>query len=271
VTAHLWGLGLRPTHFSQFHALPELPPVEIMADNLLHHRGGPALHHTLRITQRAPCVVLHGIGMNIGGAEPLSATYLHGIRELERLFSPQVVSDHLCFTQAAGLQSYELLPIIRNKKALDHVVNRVDQIQQTLGRQFCLENVSAYISYHDDSIPEGDFLNEIAERSGCGILLDVNNIFVSAHNFALDPFVEMSRFEAKHVKQIHVAGHSTKDDFLFDTHDTPVCETVWLMLGKFLKSSASIPVILENDKNDVELATLLAELELGKRRCNGAI
>lgn len=267
-----WGVGLRAKHFQDWHAASSIPMLEIMADNLIHHEGGPALWHTTRIAERAAAVVLHGVAMNIGGANPLSLNYLAGIQKLIERFKPIVVSDHLCFSQAAGLQSYELLPLIRSRETLEHVIERVDFVQQFLGHQFTLENVSAYVSYKDDSIPEGDFLSEIAHRSGCGILLDVNNVFVTSKNFNLDPLDELKRFDLNAVNQIHVAGHSLKEDFLFDTHDSLVCTDVWDLLRKTLETfevcnDRRVPVILENDNSEVILSDLLNELEAGKKFC----
>jgi hypothetical protein len=264
---NLWGVGLRPAHFSSYSALSDVPPLEVMTDNLLHHRGGPALHHTLNITSRAPAVYLHGIGLNIGGEDPLCPRYLEGLRELVRLFNPKVISDHLCFTQSHGRQSYELLPVIRNEAMLTHVVEKADRLQQFLGRQICLENVSAYVGYKDDTISEGEFLSAVAEKSGCGLLLDVNNVYVSARNFSLNPMIELSRYNFDLVRQIHVAGHSRREDFLFDTHDSPVCSDVWNLLNHVLKKSPDLPVILENDDNSITLDALLEELALGKAAC----
>lgn len=269
MTPATWGLGLRPAHFSDFHALSVVPPVEVMTDNLLHHNGGPALEHTRRIVSRAPTVVLHGIGMNIGGAEPLDPHYVNGLKKLIELFNPEVVSDHLCFTQAQGLQSYELLPIMRNQRTLEHVSRKIDSLQQSLGRQFCVENVSAYVEYKDDIFPEGEFLSELAERTGCGLLLDVNNVYVSAHNFGLDPRIELKRYNLDAVRQIHIAGHSVREDFLFDTHDSPVCAPVWDLLSAVLRQRPDLLVILENDDNEVSLQTLLTELQQGFTRCRG--
>jgi len=268
VLTHLWGIGLRPGHFPEYAELSVVPPVEIMTDNLLHHRGGPALYHTQRIVSRAPQVFLHGIGLNIGGWDPLCSQYVSGLKELIDTFKPSVVSDHLCFTQAAGLQSYELLPLTRNQSTLEHVIRKTDDLQQRIGRQFCLENVSAYVSFAEDHFTEGDFLNEISRRTGCGILLDVNNVFVSARNFNLDPLAELNRYNLAAVQQIHIAGHSEREDFLFDTHDAPVCSDVWSMLAHVLKSRPDIPVILENDHNETTLRTLLDELKWGIQRCN---
>lgn len=267
-----WGVGLRAKHFQDWHAAPTVPVLEIMADNLIHHEGGPALWHTARIAKRAPSVVMHGVAMNIGGINPLSLNYLTGIQKLIERFKPLVVSDHLCFSQAAGLQSYELLPLVRSRATLEHLIQRVDFVQQFLGHQFTLENVSAYVAYKDDSIPEGDFLSEIAYRSGCGILLDLNNVFVTSRNFNLDPLDELKRFDLSAVKQIHIAGHSLKEDFLFDTHDSLVCADVWDLLRKTIETRdicnyPQVPVILENDNSKVILSDLMNELEIGKRLC----
>jgi uncharacterized protein (UPF0276 family) len=264
---NLWGLGLRPSHFSSYSSLENVPPLEIMTDNLLHHRGGPALHHTLKIASRARGIFLHGIGLNIGGEGPLCPDYKNGLRELVDLFHPLVISDHLCFTQSGGRQSYELLPLMRTDAMIDHVVSKTDELQQFLGRQICLENVSAYVSYKDDAIPEGEFLNTIARRAGCGILLDVNNVFVSSRNFNLDPQAELEHYDLSLVKQIHVAGHSIRDDFLFDTHDAPVCAEVWNLLAGVLSRNSGIPVILENDDDSIPLESLLEELARGKVAC----
>ncbi|MEY4066000.1 MAG: hypothetical protein RIR26_2208 [Pseudomonadota bacterium] len=270
-----WGVGLRPAHFPEWKNVSQIPVLELMADNLLHHKGGPALWHTRQLVVRARGVVLHGIGLNIGGADPLSQSYLSGLRHLVSEFRPSVVSDHLCFTQALGVQSYELLPLVLNRSALEHVVERVDAVQNFLGCRYSLENVSSYVDYKESRIPEGEFLSEVARRTGCGILLDVNNVYVSAKNFARDPEADLERYNLESVTQIHIAGHSKKDDFLFDTHDEAVCADVWTLLKSVLQKlsqargneQVAVPVILENDNPDTPLAQVLVEWEEGKRRC----
>ncbi|MEN9529054.1 MAG: hypothetical protein RI932_927 [Pseudomonadota bacterium] len=268
-----WGVGLRPGHYSDWQTQEHVPALEIMTDNLIHHRGGPALWHTKRIVERASLCVLHGVGINIGGLSPLSTKYLDGLKHLIQVFKPRVVSDHLCFTQARGIQSYELLPLMRTKNTIEHAVARIDSIQQALGVRFSIENVSAYVNYREDAIPEGEFVSEIAQRSGCGILLDVNNVYVSSMNFNLNPEDEIKRFDLNAVTQIHVAGHSRRDDFLFDTHDSVVCAEVWELLRKTLSSfhfseHGTLPIILENDERNTSLTTLLDELMKGSQVCN---
>lgn len=265
----LWGLGLRSHHFIQWRAEAKVPALELMSDNLLFHDGGPALWHSSAIVERAEMILMHGIGLNIGGSDPISRNYLHGLRKLYDTFKPAVVSDHLCFTQSHGLQSYELLPVLRTQASLDYIASRIDSVQQFLGCQISLENVSAYVEYISDALPEGEFLSRLSEKTGCGILLDINNIFVSAKNFNLNPEQELMRYNFDSVTQIHIAGHSQQDDFLFDTHDTSVSSEVWDLLHKSMKSLTSlpgrkIPIILENDNSNCELKKLLSEVEQGK-------
>jgi len=267
----IWGVGLRSTHFEDWQSEKSVPAIEIMTDNLIHHEGGPALWHTSRVADRASEVVLHGVGLNIGGQAPLSAHYLKGLRSLVETFRPKVISDHLCFTEYDGLQSYELLPLERTEFTLAHVAERIDQVQQFLGRQVALENASAYVEYQNDDMPEHDFMNRLAKLSGCGILLDVNNVFVNAHNFDYDPLTTALSYDSSAIVQLHIAGHSKKSDFLFDTHDSPVCEQVWTLLWdtlSHLKQSGNtlIPVILENDCTHTNLKTLLEELGTAQKR-----
>jgi uncharacterized protein len=264
-----WGIGLRSIHFEDWQTEIDVPVIEVMTDNLIHHEGGPALWHTTQIANRAVDVVLHGVGLNIGGQSPLSIQYLKGLRSLAEKFNPRVISDHLCFTEFGGLQSYELLPLERTEFTLKHVAERVDQVQQFLGRQIALENASAYIDYKKDEIPEPEFMNRIAKETGCGILLDVNNVFVNAHNFEYDALTAVLDYDSTAVVQLHIAGHSVKSDFLYDTHDSPVCEAVWKLLHSTLvhlkeNGKTRIPVILENDCPNAELNSLLKELEFAQ-------
>lgn len=265
-----WGIGLRSTHFEDWHKEETVPAIEIMTDNLIHHQGGPALWHTMQIAHRATDVLLHGVGLNIGGADPLSEHYLTGLRSLVERFNPKVVSDHLCFTSFGGGQSYELLPLQRTKRTLSHVSARVDRVQQFLGRQIALENTSAYVDYKNDEMPEAEFMNKLVSETGCGILLDVNNVYVNSFNFKHDPQMSALSFDPAAIVQLHIAGHSVKPDFLFDTHDSPVCEEVWKLLqdtlAHLMKSGTTlIPVILENDCPNTELKTLLSELSMASK------
>jgi uncharacterized protein (UPF0276 family) len=266
-----WGLGLRSIHFDEWHKEQRVPVIEIMTDNLIHHEGGPALWHTEQITKRASEVVLHGVGLNIGGSSPISTRYLRGLRSLIERFNPKVVSDHLSFTEFGGLQSYELLPLERTTCTLEHVATRVDQVQQFLGRQISLENASAYVEYVNDSMPESEFMNQIVAKTGCGILLDVNNVYVNAFNFEKDPLASALSYDPAAIVQLHIAGHSVKADFLFDTHDSTVSAPVWNLLKDTLyhlvqNGKTMVPVILENDCPNTNLKALLTELTSAKKR-----
>lgn len=271
--SHLWGVGLRPQHFAGLKVLAAAVPVlEIMADNLIHHVGGPALFHTDKLAERS-AVVLHGVGLNVGGVDPLDLNYLEGLKRLVQRYKPAVVSDHLCFTRFHKYETYELLPVVRNARSLKWLCERVNRVQDLLGCRLSLENVSAYVSYQADDMSESAFFKELALRTGCGILLDVNNVFVSAANFGFDAASELLNYPLASVTQIHVAGHSVRGDHLFDTHDEPVKAEVWQLLAVCLAhlqqidSHSHVPVILENDATQVPLETLLQEIALGQSVC----
>ncbi len=243
-----WGIGLRPHHFSDLHNLEELPILEIMADNLMGHRGGPALAHTDRLAERTS-MLLHSVGLNLGSESPLDLPYLHDLRNLMDRFAPQVISDHLCFTRLPGASTFDLLPVPRTFRNLDHVCKRIDFVQNFLNHQIAVENISAYVEYRESEMSEGEFFTSIEERTGCGILLDTNNLLVNCRNFRIDPETELMKFPLKAVKQIHVAGHSQEMDCLFDTHDQPItlelARLTRLLLAEL--SEPNIPLVLEWD------------------------
>lgn len=261
-----WGVGLRPHHYPHWHGLAargeEAPWLEVMADNYLFQSGGPGLHHLDRIASRSR-VVLHGVGLDIAGADPLDEDYLRALAALCRRLRPAVVSDHLCFTRARGAQTYDLLPIPYNEALLEHVRRRVDRVQEALGTPLALENVSSYVSYRDSETSEMGFLRELCDRTGCGILLDVNNVFVSAVNHGHDPREEILRVDPRHVLQYHVAGHSEADGFLHDTHDRPVRDEVWDLLALAFAHVGPRPLILENDDDSSGAEDVVSEIRAG--------
>jgi uncharacterized protein (UPF0276 family) len=236
--------------------------LEILSDNLLFVEGGPLLLRTRALAERTG-VVLHGVGLDIGGPAPLCREYLEALKRLVRAFNPRVVSDHLAFTRAGGRSSYELLPIPKTMRYLRHVAKRVEQVQEVIGHRLCLENPSAYITFRDEEMTEGDFLSELAVRTGCGVLLDVNNLYVNAFNFGRCATDELRRFPEAAVMQIHVAGHADRGSYLFDTHDqgvvAPVCELLELALGHI--TAERVPVVLERDDRHSAAAVALAELD----------
>jgi uncharacterized protein (UPF0276 family) len=263
-----WGIGLRPHHFVDWLSHQDLPVLELMVDNLIDHEGGPALSYTHELASRTT-VVAHGVALNLGGFDPLVPEYLERLKRFCQRFEPMVISDHLCFSRAESLAAYELLPLPRNGKSLERIVPRIQRVQDVLQRQFTIENISSYIAYRQDSYSEGEFMSEIVRRSGCGVLLDINNLYVNSVNFGFSAAEELCRYPLSSVRQLHIAGHSKRVDFLFDTHDQPVCDQVVAIGAQFLShvsGSDSIPVILEWDDTKTPLAEVLVELESFKSR-----
>jgi uncharacterized protein (UPF0276 family) len=249
--------GLRPQHYESWRAQSDLPELfEVVVDNHLFQRGGPALGHLEWFAARAQ-ISFHGVGLNIGGEDVLSKSYLSELRRLVDLFNPVLVSDHLCFTQSGGHFSYDLLPFPLNGPSLRRVCERVSQVQDALGRTIALENVSRYINFRSSTMSELAFLDEVCEQSGCGVLLDVNNLYVNAHNFGEDPTLELLALGPQRVFQYHIAGHSVVDDFLHDTHDHPIKDDVWDLLDRAMVRFGSQPVILEHDDDSAPLEVLL--------------
>lgn len=278
LVSSMGGYGLRPAHYPYWRERAqtgELPWLEVMADNFLFDKGGPGLAHLDSIARNARCVV-HGVGLSIASPELPSQRYVKALGALCDRVRPHVVSDHLCFTHAGGFQSYDLLPIPYTDAFLRRLVPRVLRLQESLGRRFAFENVSSYVSFHESEMTELEFLGELCQRTGCGILLDVNNVFVSAVNHApkgtsLVEVCEAARsaiakVDAAHVMQYHVAGHTERDGFLYDTHDAPVKNEVWNLCGFALSRLGLKPLILEHDDDAVHAAALEEELAMGFAR-----
>jgi len=170
--------------------------------------------------------VLHGVSLSIGSTDPLSSTYLRQLKTLVDRIDPAMVSDHLCWTGSNAHNVHDLLPLPYTEEAVHHVADRVQQVQDVLGRQILMENVSSYISFQQSTMTEWEFVTAIAERADCGVLLDVNNVYVNAHNHGFDPQAFIAGVPAARVAQVHLAGHTDRGAYLFDTHDGPVIEPV---------------------------------------------
>lgn len=254
------GIGLRPhlftdilkTDFSSSFCL------EILTDNLMNHKGGPALHYTDQCALKFP-LLMHGVGLNIGGQSPIQEEYLSELKKLKSRYTPIVVSDHLCFTHTAKHYSYELLPIPRTQIELRRVVGRVHFIQEYLNSQLSIENVSAYVEYEANEMSEGEFFSELTKQTGCGVLLDVNNLYVNSINFKTIALNDLLSFPLSSLTQIHIAGHTACDDYLFDTHDKPVCNEVLDLLKILLSKIKNVPIVLEWDDEQVQLSEILEQ------------
>jgi uncharacterized protein (UPF0276 family) len=258
-----YGLGLRRQHYEDI--LRERPRVdwfEILTENYLVD-GGKPLHYLERIRADYP-LAMHGVALSIGGVDPLDSDYLRRVARLAERIEPAWISDHLCWTGIDGINSHDLLPLPFTEEALAHVADRVRAAQDFLGRQLLLENVSSYLRYAHSTIPEWQFLAELAQRADCLLLVDVNNIHVNAINHGFDALDYMRGLPVARVRQLHVAGHLDCGTHLIDTHDRPVSDIVWSLLGAALRRFGPVPVCIERDADVPPLAELLGELETAR-------
>jgi hypothetical protein len=262
------GVGLRPVHYRDVLARARDGPIgvdwfEAISENYMIPGGKP-----LRMLDsvRAHCpVVLHGVSLNIGSCDPLNEDYLRELCALADRVEPSWLSDHLCWTGVSGKNTHDLLPLPYTEEVVDHVSERVRRVQERLGRRIALENVSSYISYTADQVPEWEFLTAVAEASDCGILLDVNNVFVSAHNHGFDPKKYLASIPAERVFQIHLAGHSQSGPLLIDTHDHPIREEVWVLYEYALREVGAVSTSIEWDDDIPAFSRLVEEADRARR------
>jgi uncharacterized protein (UPF0276 family) len=219
--------------------------------------GNP--RRVLRAVREHYPVVMHGVSLSIGSTDPLDRRYLDQLAALAAEVEPAWVSDHLCWGSIDGMVAHDLLPLPFTEEALAHVVARVQQVQDHLGRRILLENVSSYLRFRHSAMPEWQFLAEVARRADCGILLDVNNVFVSAHNHRFDPAAYLAGLPAERVGQIHLAGHSRRGRLLIDTHDHPVPDPVWDLYRQAIALLGPRATLIEWDDRLPTLDRLLAE------------
>jgi uncharacterized protein (UPF0276 family) len=253
-----FGVGLRPTHYPEIlDVWPATDWFEIISENFMVSGGRP-LHILDRIRQRYP-IAMHGVSLSIGSTDPLSTDYLHRLKELARRVEPAWISDHLCWTGVGGHNLHDLLPLPYTEEALAHVTDRVGRVQEALGRRILLENVSTYFEYAQSAMPEWEFLSAVAERADCGILLDVNNIYVSAFNHGLDAIDYIDAVPVQRVHQFHLAGHSDRGAFLHDTHDHPVADEVWDLYAAAVRRFGRVSTLIEWDDRIPPFAELSAE------------
>jgi uncharacterized protein (UPF0276 family) len=213
--------------------------------------------------QLAP-IVLHGVSLNLGGSDPLREDYLNDLQTLISCFEPAWVSDHLCWGAARGHFSHDLLPLPYTEETIDHVANRIRQVQDRLSRRILIENVSSYLTYDHSTMPEWQFLSAVAQRADCGILLDVNNVFVSAINNGFSPIDYLDGVPADRIGQIHLAGHSTAGRLLIDTHDDAVAEPVWRIYRESVRRFGAVSTLVEWDDRIPDFGELVAQADLAR-------
>ncbi len=256
---HGAGLGLRKEHYASILAgRPEVDWFEALTENYLVD-GGLPLRMLERVRVDYP-LVLHGVSMSIGGMAPLDRDYLHRMKQLIARFEPSWISDHLCWTGLGSCNLHDLLPLPFTEECLTHVAARVAHVQDALGQRILLENVSSYLSFAQSTMRESQFLARLCRMTGCGLLLDVNNVYVSATNHGFDAHTFLADLPPASVVQIHLAGHSFGDGLLIDTHDREVPEAVWALFESTLARFGPIPSMIERDADIPELSVLLDEV-----------
>ena len=252
------GIGLRAAHYRQFlEGRPNISWLEVHSENYFGG-GGYDLHVLERVRQDYP-LSLHGVGLSLGSADGLRERHLTKLKRLVERIEPVLVSEHLCWGALGGRHFNDLLPLPYTREALDLMVTRVDQVQTALGRSMLVENVSAYLEYRASEIPELEFLAELARRTGCGILFDVNNLYVNAINHGFDPADALQALPATAVHEIHLAGHAQNDDCMIDDHGSRVADPVWTLYEAACRHCGPVPTLIEWDTNLPALDVLLAE------------
>ncbi len=253
------GVGLRPTHYPYLEPRPRTPVTwfEAISENYMDTKGRPL--DMLELIREDYPVALHGVSMSIASAEGLRLRYLKNLKALIDRIEPFIVSDHLCWTGLQQQNLHDLLPIPFTEEALNLIVNHIDQVQQALQRPIFLENVSTYLRIPEEDYTEWSFLKEVANRSGCQILLDVNNLYVNASNHGFDPYEFLAGIPTAIIGQIHLAGYTDMGTHLFDTHSKPVYPEVWDLFSTLIARAPDVPVLLEWDEDIPEFPQLEEE------------
>lgn len=255
-----FGLGLRPAHYGDFLAAPQrVDWLEILSDNYLVP-GGQPLAKLDALRERYP-MAMHGVGLSLGSVAGPDPAYLRALATLARRVRPLWVSDHLCWTGAHGRQLHDLLPLPYTEEALKVVARNLRRVQDALGRRLLVENVSSYLEYRSSAMTEWDFLRQLCEEADCLLLLDVNNVHVSAANHGFDAAAYLQAMPADRVRQIHLAGHTDAGELLIDTHDHPVADPVWALYRQALRRFGAVATMIERDDRIPPLPELVAELD----------
>jgi uncharacterized protein (UPF0276 family) len=256
------GIGLRALHHEALLAeRPSVGWLEAHSENYFAD-GGAQIDYLTRLREIYP-LSLHGVGLSLGTTDQLDRDHLRRLRRAIERFQPALVSEHVCWGAVGGLHFNDLLPMPLTHEALRHLVARVSFVQDYLGRQILLENVSSYLEFHDAELPEWAFLAGLARESGCGLLLDVNNVYVSACNHGFDAREYLSRIPVRHVQEIHLAGHTVNRfgdvEIRIDTHSAPVCDAVWELYDFAIARFGPVPTLIEWDTDIPALDVLVAE------------
>ncbi|UVJ41912.1 DUF692 domain-containing protein [Pseudomonas sp. LS1212] len=265
-----FGLGLRSEYYQQI--LEQRPAVdwfEIISENYMVG-GGKALYFLDAIKEQYP-LVMHGVSLSIGGPHAVDTDYLRQLKNLADRVQPRWISDHLCWSRGSAHHLHDLLPLPFTQESLLHVAARVRLVQDVLQRPLVLENVSAYVQWKTSSMNESQFLAELSNLTGCELLLDVNNVYVSSRNQGFDPWQFIMELPHDRIRQIHLAGHSDYGHYLIDTHDQPIADPVWALYGKALSYLGPTATLIERDDHFPPLDELLTELAQARAIAAGAL
>ncbi|MCV6623166.1 MAG: DUF692 domain-containing protein [Cellvibrionaceae bacterium] len=259
-----FGLGLRTDHFEEvLQNNPKVDWFEVISENFMV-AGGKPRYYLEQVRERYP-IVMHGVSMSLGSTDPLDMDYLRRLKSLADEVQPAWISDHLCWSQLGGLNSHDLLPMPYTEEALKHIVANIKQAQDFLGRQMLIENVSSYISYRESAMTEWEFYSAVVEEADCLMLLDINNIYVSARNHHFDAEQYLAAINPQRVRQMHLAGHSDYGDYIIDTHDHPVVDSVWQLYAKAIQRFGPVSTMIERDDDIPVLAELIEELNQARQ------
>lgn len=251
------GIGLRSCHYQHILTYqPDIPWFEALTDNYLN--DPVALDYLIEIRKHYP-VTLHGVGLSLGSTDPLDRDYLKKLKNLINIIEPAFVSDHLSWSSINNIYFHDLLPLPFTQEAITHVSERINQVQDFLGKKISVENASSYIAYKDSEMREWDFINSIVNHTGCGVLLDVNNVYVTAANQDFSPKDFLLKINASAVQQYHLAGYSDEGTYLFDTHSESIHPPVWQLYQNALETVGVLPTLIERDDNIPPFTVLQAE------------
>ena len=258
-----FGLGLRTDHYQEvLDTKPNVDWFEVISENFMVDGGKPKYFlHAIR--EHYP-IVMHGVSLSIGSTDPLDMNYLRKLKVLINEVQPEWISDHLCWTGVHQTNTHDLLPLPYNEEAISHLVERIQRVQDFLGRQILIENVSSYLTYHNSEITEWEFYNEVINRADCLALLDINNIYVSARNHDFSTADYLAGMNKNRIRQFHLAGHTDYGDYVIDTHDHNVADPVWQLYQDALKKFGWVSTMIERDDNIPPLKDLMTELNIAR-------
>ena len=259
-----FGLGLRTEHYEYvLQNRPDIDWFEVVTENFMV-AGGKPRYYLDKISEQYP-IVMHGVSLSIGSSDPLNWDYLMHLKTLANEVKPQWISDHLCWTGINNVNSHDLLPLPYNEETINHLAERIRIVQDFLGRQILIENVSSYLTFKNSLMNEWEFYSAVVEEADCLMLLDINNIYVSARNHDFNANDYIDSIDKKRVQQIHLAGHTDYGDYVIDTHDNTVCDPVWSLYRRALEKFGKVSSMIERDDNIPEFAELEQELNQARQ------